>query len=229
MFHIWWGMLFVAAHFSLFLLCYRLFGRQGIFAWIGFATVIANIQVLKTIEVLGIITTLGNTVYTTIYMATDLLNEKYGPRQAKKAVWFGFFTLIASTIIMQLALRFDPQETDFAQESLETIFGLLPRIAAGSLLAYAVSQLIDVKLFTWIKSRYPHRKQLWMRTIGSTGVSQFLDTLVFCTIAFAGVYTMDVWLQILLTTYGFKLLISVVSTPVLYAARRMEPKEETDT
>lgn len=94
MFNIGWGILFIAVNFALFLICYRMFGRVGLYAWIGFATVIANIQVTKTIELsvlsFGIIMTLGNTIYTTISMSTDMLNEKYGPKEARKAVWFGF-------------------------------------------------------------------------------------------------------------------------------------------
>lgn len=121
MFNLWFGVLFMLAHFTLFLISYRLFGKVGIFAWIGMATVVANIQVVKTVDLqfgtLAIVITLGNTMYGTIYLASDLLNEKYGEADAKKAVWFGFFTLIASTIIMQMALLFNPAEPGVAGAS----------------------------------------------------------------------------------------------------------------
>lgn len=220
MFNLSWGILFVLANFTLFTLSYRLFGKNGLYAWVAFATVIANIQVVKTIEVAGIITTLGNTIYASIYMATDLLNEKHGAREARKAVWFGFFTLIASTVMMQMALVFTPQPGDLAQESLATIFGMLPRLALASLSAYFISQLLDVRLFSYLKRMFPSRSQLWIRMNGSTTLSQLVDSVVFCTIAFAGQYSFDVWLQILVTTYLFKFVISVASTPVLYIARR---------
>lgn len=226
MFNEMWAILFVLVNFVLFLACYRFFGRTGLYAWIGFATVLANIQVVKTIEMLGIVTTLGNTIYASIYMATDLLNEKFGIKEAKKGVGFGFFTLIASTVIMQMALAFEPQASDIAQPSLETIFGLLPRIAAGSLCAYAISQLLDVSLFAFLKKRYPHSRHFWVRINGSTMVSQFIDSLVFCTIAFYGLYSFEVWLQILGTTYLFKFILSGLSTPVLYAARSLRAPEE---
>ncbi len=220
MFNLTWGILFVLVNFTLFTVSYRLFGKSGLYAWVAFATVIANIQVVKTIEVAGIITTLGNTIYASIYMATDLLNEKYGPQAARKAVWFGFFTLIASTIMMQMALVFTPQPGDLAQDSLQTIFGMLPRLALASLAAYFISQLLDVRLFSYLKQRFPARSQLWIRMNGSTTLSQLVDSLVFCTIAFVGQYSFVVWLQILFTTYLFKFVITVASTPVLYIARR---------
>lgn len=186
----------------LFLLCYRLFGKSGMYAWVGIATVIANIQVAKTIAMpFDIVMTLGNTMYVTLYMTSDLLNEKYGRAEARKAVWFGFFTLLMTTVIMQMVLVFKPQETDIAQSSLETIFGLMPRLALGSLTAYFISQFLDVRLYSWIRKYYSTSSQLWIRSNGSTMVSSFVDTLIFCTIAFAGLYNWSVWFEILLTTY----------------------------
>ncbi|OPH60761.1 hypothetical protein BC351_16310 [Paenibacillus ferrarius] len=222
MFNFVWGVGFVLVNFVLFLVCYRMFGKQGLYAWVGVATVLANIQVVKTIDMFGLVMTLGNTMYGTIYLTTDLLNEKYGEKEAKKAVWFGFFTLIMTIIIMQMAMKFTPQESDFglaAQSSLETIFGLLPRIALGSLTAYLISQFLDVRIYTYLKKLFSARNQLWIRNNGSTGISQLVDSFVFCTIAFAGVYDWNVWLQIFLTTYGIKFVISIASTPVLYIAR----------
>ncbi|MFF2017546.1 queuosine precursor transporter [Paenibacillus sp. NPDC058177] len=220
MFNLWWGILFVLVNFVFFLLCYRLFGKKGMYAWVGVATVIANIQVSKTISMPpGIVMTLGNTMYVTLYMASDLLNEKYGRVEARTAVWFGFFTLITTTVIMQMALAFTPQESDIAQSSLETIFGMMPRLALGSLVAYFVSQFLDVRLYSWIRKYYGSSRQLWIRTNGSTMVSSFVDTLIFCTIAFAGIYDLKVWTEILLTTYIIKFLLTAAGTPVLYIAR----------
>ena len=220
MFNLMWGVLFVIVNFAFFLLCYRLFGKSGMYAWVGIATVIANIQVAKTIAMpFDIVMTLGNTMYVTLYMTSDLLNEKYGRAEARKAVWFGFFTLLMTTVIMQMVLVFKPQETDIAQSSLETIFGLMPRLALGSLTAYFISQFLDVRLYSWIRKYYSTSSQLWFRSNGSTMGSSFLATLIFCTIAFAGLYNWSVWFEILLTTYLAKFLLTAVSTPILYIAR----------
>ncbi|MED4584769.1 queuosine precursor transporter [Brevibacillus choshinensis] len=226
MFNVSLGVGFALVNFGLFLLCYRLFGRMGLYAWLGMATVLANIQVVKTIEMFGLVMTLGNTIYASIYLTSDLLNEKYGEKAAKKAVWFGFFTLIATTIIMQLVLLFEPQESDISQGALETLFGLMPRLALGSLCAYLLSQFVDVKIYSWLKKKCPGPNQLWIRNNGSTLFSQMLDSITFCSIAFLGVYPMDVWWEILLTTYLIKFIVSAASTPVLYIARNMRVPEE---
>lgn len=230
MFNLIWGILFVLVNFAFFLLCYRLFGKKGMYAWIGVATVIANIQVAKTIAMpFDIVMTLGNTMYVTLYMTSDLLNEKYGRAEAQKAVWFGFFTLIMTTVIMQMVLVFKPAADDMAQPSLETIFGLLPRLALGSLSAYFVSQLLDVRLYTWIRKFFGTPSQLWIRSNGSTMFSSFVDTLIFCTIAFAGLYNWEVWFEILFTTYLVKFLLTAAGTPVLYIARSFRfPEDESE-
>ncbi|WP_226001119.1 queuosine precursor transporter [Paenibacillus sp. BJ-4] len=225
MFNLLWGAVFVLVNFMFFLLCYRLFGKKGLYAWIGVATVLANIQVTKTIDLLGITTTLGNTMYVSMYMASDLLNEKYGPKEARKAVWFGFFTLIMTTITMQMVLLFQPTATDFAQAPMQQLFGLLPRLALASLTAYAVSQLLDVRLYAWIRKFFPKRHQLWIRGNGSTMISSFIDTLLFCSIAFYG-YAWGIWLELLFTTYILKFVLTAAGTPILYIARNFRFIEE---
>ncbi|WP_438347347.1 queuosine precursor transporter [Paenibacillus sp. FA6] len=227
MFNLGWGIFYVVVNFSLFLLCYRLFGKKGLYAWIGVATVIANIQVTKTIDMFGIVMTLGNTMYISLYMTSDLLNEKYGHGEARKAVWFGFFTLLMTTVIMQMALIFTPQEGDFAQAPLEAIFGLMPRLALGSLTAYFVSQFLDVRLYSWIRKFYPKPEQFWIRNNGSAMISSFVDTLIFCSIAFSiPKYSWEVWLEILFTTYIIKFVLIAAGTPFLYIARSFKFKDE---
>jgi hypothetical protein len=220
MFNFLWGLLFVAVNFTLFLLVGRLFGKNGLYAWVGLVPLLANIQVVKTIEMLGIVMTLGNTIFATLSMTTDLINERFGQKAAKQAVWLGFFSLVASTVIMQMVLAFQPQAEDIAQGAMETLFGLMPRVAAASLIAYLAGQFIDVRLFGIIRRKFSGDRQFWIRVLGSTGVSQFVDSLVFCTIAFIGLYSTSVWFEIVLTTYLLKFIIAAAGTPVLYVARK---------
>lgn len=77
--------------FILMVAMYRMFGKQGLLAWVAIGTIIANIQVIKTVEIFGISATLGNVMFASIYLATDILNDIYGRKVAKRAVWLGFF------------------------------------------------------------------------------------------------------------------------------------------
>ncbi|WP_284140096.1 queuosine precursor transporter [Virgibacillus sp. LDC-1] len=217
--------LFALINFSLLLFFYKMFGKVGLFVWIGMSTVLANIQVLKTIEMFGMTATLGNIIYGTAYLATDILNEKYGKEEAKKAVWLGFSTLITMTVIMQIVLVFEPGADDFAHDSLSVLFGLIPRIAAGSLAAYIISQYTDVWIYDKVRKLLSSDQFLWVRNNASTGISQLIDTAVFCTIAFYGEYPTSIWVEIFITTYVIKFIVAIMDTPFMYAAKYMQPKK----
>ncbi len=77
-------------NFSAILLAYRFFGKTGLYVWIPIATILANIQVLKMVDLLTIGVTLGNITYASSFLVTDILSENYGKRSAKRAVFIGF-------------------------------------------------------------------------------------------------------------------------------------------
>ncbi len=225
----WIWIFFAFINFLLFIGMYVLFGKTGIFVWIGVATILANIQVTKQITLFGFEATLGNIMYGTIFLATDALNEFFTKKDAKRAVWLGFFILIATTLIMQVALWFQPNESDFAQGSLETIFGFFPRLVLASLIAFLISQLLDVYLFQKIKSYLPQTKFLWIRNNGSTILSQLVDTAIFVPIAFLGTFPNEVLFGIggiFVSTYLIKVLVALLDTPFLYLMKRLKPFQE---
>ena len=218
----------ILANFFLIILAYRLFGKWGLIMWIPVSTILANIQVVQTIELFGFSATLGNVVYATSFLITDILSENYGKKEAGKAVWIGFFSLISMTLLMNLALLYRPLDGDdfsgVTHQSLNTIFSLMPRIALASLIAYLISQRHDVWAFHFWKSRFPHHHHLWIRNNLSTMVSQLIDSAVFVTIAFLGVFETGILIEILLTTYLLKWLVAAADTPFVYWAKRIHLK-----
>ncbi len=219
------GLIFIFIHFGLVLFAYRQFGKTGLMVWIAISTILANIQVLKGIEILGLQATLGNTLYGSIFFATDILSEKYGKKDAARSVYLGFFSAITLLITMQLALMFVPLQDDFAlavHDALSLIFGFSGRIVLASLTAYLISQLLDVTIYSKIRQWLPSDRWLWVRNNGSTMISQAIDTAIFVSIAFWGL-SYDLW-QIMLSTYILKFLIAAVDTPFLYLAKKIEPK-----
>ncbi len=220
-----WFLLF-AVTFGSLVLWYRLFGKAGLFAWMAFSGIIANIQVVKTIELFGVTATLGNIIYASSFLATDILSEKYGRREANKAVGIGFCGIVCMALIMNIVLLFSPAETDFSQGALSTIFSVMPRIALGSLAAYAVSQTHDVWMFHLWKRRLPSRKHLWIRNNVSTMVSQLIDTAIFVSIAFWGLYPFRILSEIFITTYVIKWAVAVLDTPFLYWVTRWKVPDD---
>jgi queuosine precursor transporter len=218
-------LLMLVANFAAILLAFRLFGRAGLYVWIALAGVVANIQVSKTVEILGMTATLGNIVYATSFLATDILSERYGKDAAKRGVGVGFFAVLSVTLLMQLAILFSPAPSDTMHAALREVFGVLPRIAGASLLAYVISQRHDVWAYHFWWERFPG--PLWLRNNLSTIVSQLIDSVVFTVGAFLGVFPPGVLFQIVVTTYLFKAVVALLDTPFLYlAVRKLQPRDE---
>jgi uncharacterized integral membrane protein (TIGR00697 family) len=215
---IWMIMAFV--DFLTLLLVYRIFGKEGLFAAIVISIILCNIQVLKIVEMFGLTATLGNILYGSIFLSTDILSEIHGKKEARRAVWLGFYALIFTTVIMQLAMMFKPAPDDFIDPSLRQIFSFLPRVAAASICAYLVSQMHDIWLFHILKDKTKGR-HLWLRNNLTTMISQLIDSVIFCSVAFWGVFPTGTFLEILLTTYLFKWLVALMDTPFVYLARRI--------
>ncbi len=217
---------FALVNFVLVVAIYKVFGKTGLFCWIAMGTVLANIQVTKSIELFGFEATLGNIMYGSLFLVTDTLNEKYGPKEARRAVFIGFFVMLSAVVAMQFALFFVPAATEPAEEvhqAMRTIFSVLPRIALGSIIAYIVSQLFDVHIFQRIKRRFASDKTLYIRNLGSTMLSQLLDTAIFVPIALSGLYGFSTLVSIFVTTYLIKLLVAVLDTPFVYLMKRIRP------
>jgi hypothetical protein len=224
---LWLAMLL--ANFLLIIAAYKLFGKLGLIMWIPISVIVANIQVVQTVELFGLAATLGNIVYASSFLITDILSENYGKSEARKAVWIGFFSLIAMTLLMNLALAFNPLEgDDFAASthgSLSLIFGLMPRIAIASLAAYLVSQQHDIWAYHFWRKRFPADRQIWLRNNLSTMVSQLFDSSVFVLIAFYGVFETPVLWEIFITTYLLKWLVAAADTPFIYWAKSIFKKD----
>lgn len=220
-------LLMLVLNFGAVLLAYRLYGKTGLYVWIAVSGIIANLQVIKVVEIFGLTATLGNIVYATSFLVTDILSENHSRQEAERAVHIGFFALLAMTVLMNLALRFTPAPDDFAQSSLATIFGFMPRIVVGSLAAYLISQYHDIHAFHYWKRLFPDRRFLWLRNNASTMVSQLIDTAVFTVIAFLGVFPRHVFWQVFWTTYILKWIVAAADTPFVYLARHMHESGHT--
>lgn len=207
------------------ILMYRLFGRDGLLGCIVLAILLANLQGPKLTIILGFQTSLGVIFYSGIFFATDLLSEKYGRAAAGRAVLIGFAISVIVVLMLSLALLFEPSDrpetAEFSRrihESFQAILDFTPRFVFGSLLAYLISQSLDVWLFHKIKELTRGRR-LWLRNNGSTMLSQAVDTLIYSFIVWWGVVDLHTALQLGLVKYGFKLAIAAIDTPFIYWAR----------
>ncbi len=223
---LWIGLLL--ASFIGVIIAYKSFGKTGLYIWLTMSIILANIQVLKTIQIFGFVTALGNILYSSIFLCTDILCENHSRKDAQKGVWIGFFVLIMTTVIMQISLKFIPDVSDFITPALMDIFGFFPRIMVASLTAYLISQTFDVWFFDKIK-KFTKKKHLWLRNNLSTITSQLIDNIIFTWIAFVGfgvfwtkVFDWPIIISIFLTTYVMKIVVGLLDTPFIYLARKIK-------
>lgn len=217
----------IILNFICVIISYKCFGKTGVYTWIALATVIANIEVIKCVDIFGMPLTLGNITYGSIFLATDILSEKYGRQQAQKGVFIGFFSLLILTAFTQIDLLYIPNHDDFAQEAMQTLFSLTPRICLGSMLAYLISNTLDVFLFEFIK-KLSKDKFVWLRNNMATIISQFIDTIIFTFIAFFGIFELKTVIALCITTFLVKVLIALCDTPFLYLAKHINNNNSLD-
>lgn len=212
----------VLTNFIGILISYKFFKKTGLYVWVAISTIIANIEATKCVDMFGMSLTLGNVVYSTIFLATDILSEIYGGKSARKAVKIGFFSMVVFTIMTQIDLLFIPNSQDLVNESMHIIFGFMPRFCFASLITYFISNTLDTYLYEFIKNKLPGDKYLWIRNNGSTMISQLIDSVLFTIIAFVGVYSWNVILNLSILTYIVKFIVAVIDTPFIYIAKKMD-------
>ncbi len=211
------------------LLAYRLFGKAGLYAMTVIATLLANIEVLLLVDAFGMEQTLGNVMFASTYLITDILSENEGKRASTRAVWLGVFTSVAMLVITQYWLLYDPATADWAGEPIRAIFSTTPRLLLASFVGYVISQRFDVWLYHRIwalteKKSGSSTRFLWVRNNVATLVSQILNTVLFNLIAFAGWYELRTLLSIMLSSYVIFVGTSLLDTPFVYLSRIMKQR-----
>lgn len=212
------------------LIWYKVFGSSGLFCWTVFATIAANIEVLILVDAFGIEQTLGNIMFATTFIVTDILSETEGKQKAQKAVNIGILTSISFIIVTQLWLQYTPSVNDWAFPSIQAIFSNTPRLMLVSLVVYVIAQNFDVWAYHKIweatnKICSDKNKYLWLRNNGSTMLSQLLNTVLFSFGAFWGMYSTDTLISIVLSSYVIFLITSLADTPIVYVARKINTSQ----
>lgn len=216
---LWFLMMFI--NFMCIIYSYKKFGKLGLYIWVPISTILANVQVVMLVKLFGMSATLGNILYAGGFLVTDILAENYGKKEAQLAVKIGFFSLIATTLIMQVAIKFIPLDIENSLilfDGVKNIFALLPRFAVASLIAYLISQNYDIFAYEFIRSKLSAKKYIWIRNNLSTMTSQLLDNAIFTIIAFYGVYSFDTMFAIFISTYFIKFIVALCDTPFIYLA-----------
>ena len=161
--------------------------------------------------------TAGVIAFPITFIVTDVMNEYFGKRGIRFVTMLGVAMVVFEFLLLRAALAVptDPL-SPVPDEAFASVFGTTTRVIFGSLVAFIVGQFADISLFHWVR-KLTARKHLWLRATGSTFGSQLLDTFIVLSVAFAGQLPFSHIVAITLFNYGYKLVIAIVITPVIYA------------
>jgi uncharacterized integral membrane protein (TIGR00697 family) len=176
----------------------------------------------------------GTLLFPLSYVFGDILTEVYGFRASRRVIWTGFAALALSSLIFFL-LRVLPADSEWeayaGTAAYDAILGGMSTggIALASLAGYWVGEFSNSAVLSRMKVLMKGRL-LWARTIGSTLVGEFLDSLVFVFIAaLTGVFGWELFASLLLTNYLLKCSIEVIMTPLTYlAVYKLKKAESVD-
>lgn len=155
-----------------------------------------------------------------VFVATDLINEYYGKSGVRKLSLITASLIIYAFVVLFFAMQV-PAAKDISavtDSQFNAVFGQSMWIIVGSVIAFLVSQFIDVSIF-WLLRDKTGGKMIWLRSTGSTIVSQLIDTFIVAGIGFwlPGKVDTATYLNMALTGYTAKLIIAVALTPAIYA------------
>ena len=211
------GFVNIIVTFSLVVLIEKLFKKEGLYVWVSIATILANLTVCKMIDVFNFTTSLGNVIFASTFLATDIISEKYSAKEARKAVYLSIFAGITFIIITQLTLLFTPSSEDVVQGAMKTLFAINLRTSVASMGMFFIANMLDIYIYNKLKEKLP--KKLWLRNNVATITCNCIENYFFNTLAFIGIFSLPVIISIATTTTIIEIVIAVCDTPFLYLSK----------
>ncbi len=176
---------------------------------------------------LGFNLTCGVLLWPLEFVMTDIVNEYYGPKAVRRISYTAVALIAYAFLMFYLAIKIPPADfwiTSGATagvpnmpSAFNSVFGQGMWIIIGSIVAFLVSQIVDVSVFHKIK-KYTGEKKVWLRATGSTVVSQLVDSFIVLFIAFklGKGWSWQLVLAICLVNYAYKFTMAIILTPVIY-------------
>lgn len=209
----------IIAAFSCVVLVGRWFGEPGLVAWVAISTVLANIILPKQITLFGLDVTLGNVMFSSTYLCTDILSERVGLKRSRRAVFVGLASALFFIGLSQFALWFVPNDFDMAHLAMKELFTISVRVTAASVLMFFLANLCDVYLFESLRKKYPEK--LWLRNNVSTIVCNCVENFALMLLGFWGIYDFKTCMIIAAGTCVIEAIVGICDTPFVYIGRKL--------
>ncbi len=211
---------------KVYVVCAAVFLTALVIAEVTAGKFFTAFQLPVTLRILGVefdsvVMTAGVLAFPVTFIVTDVMNEYFGKAGIRFVTYVGLAMVVFAFGLLQLALATPTAPiSPVPDEAFAAVFGTTTRVIVGSLTAYVIGQLVDIALFHRLRQLTDGR-HLWLRATGSTLGSQFIDTFVVLTVAFAGKLALGEIVAITLFNYGYKVVIAVAITPLVYLAHSL--------
>jgi queuosine precursor transporter len=181
----------------------------------GGMTCIAGVLGNKQVALGPLAVEAGIFAFLFLVVTSSAVAELHGRATANRLVLYGFVPLLFSIVLSWIvhALPASPDMLPANRDAIQLVLGATWRIWLGGIIAYGISQTLNVTIFSWLKGRPDARggaKLLWLRAGLASILSQVVDTLLFVTIAFAGVFPIG---ELLVGQMLAKVVLSAVLVP----------------
>jgi uncharacterized integral membrane protein (TIGR00697 family) len=189
---------------------------------------VSDVTAGKLISVFGFPVSVTVLYFPITYIFADVLTEVYGYAQARKVVWQVVIASVLAGLIYQLVAVLPPAAGFDTNAAYVKVLGSVPRILLGGWTAVWAGGLLNDYVLAKMKV-WTHGKHLWTRTVGSTIVGEFANTVLFYTIALSGILPTSVLVQAILTGWVIKVAVEVVFTPwTYYVCGKLKKLENED-
>ena len=173
----------------------------------------------------------GTILFPLSYIFNDILTEVYGYAHSRRAIWTGFAALVLLSVTLWLVGVLPPAPGWEGQAAYKATLMFTPRIALASILGFFMGEFANSAVLSKMKI-FTRGRWLWTRTIGSTVVGEFVDSVVFVTVAFAGSQPKALLISMAVSNYLFKTGYEVLATPLTYTVcgwlKRSEQEDKFD-
>lgn len=179
------------------------------------ALLVSNLAAVKLFKFGPATFTGGILVFPISYIFGDILTEVYGYTRTRRIIYAGLFANVFMVSILYLVILLPPADGWPLQEAFTSIYSLVPRIVLASIVGYWAGELVNSFVLSKIKI-WSKGNKLWMRTISSTILGQFVDTALFAIIAFSGIIPSSLLISATISGWIFKVVYEAIATPITY-------------
>lgn len=179
------------------------------------ALLISNFTAQKLFAFGPFIFTAGILVFPISYIFGDILTEVYGFNKARRVIYLGFILNIFMSIVLWISVQLPAAPGWDFQNEYSIVNSVVPRMVLASIIAYLTGELVNSVIVSKLKLKTEGRF-LWLRLITSTVAGQFVDSLVFVLIGFAGTLPPSILVSACISAWLFKTLYEILATPLTY-------------